>query len=385
MVKSIAVLGSTGSIGTQTLDAARRLGIRVSAISANTDCSGLAAQIVEFRPDMACIADEKRADELRSMLPEDCRTEILTGQQGLIEIASSELSDTVITAVVGAAGIRPTYAAIRAGKRIGLANKETLVAAGTVIMDAARQYGAEIIPVDSEHSAIFQCMMGERRDDVSGIILTASGGPFRGYSLERLRTVTPDMALKHPNWKMGAKITIDSATMMNKGFEVIEASHLFDMKASEVEVLVHPQSIVHSLVKFRDGAVKAQLGVPDMHIPIQLALTYPDRDFSGTPFPDLTARDLTFEEPDTRVFRCLGLAYEAFAAGGTSCAIMNAANEIAVASFLRGLISFTGISEAIESTLSHIPSADARTLDEIEAADAAGREYCRVYIEEFSI
>lgn len=382
MVKSISLLGSTGSIGTQTLDAARRLGIGVSALTANRDYKLLAQQIMEFEPELACIRDSAYLDDLRALLPKACKTILLTGDEGMIESARVRSADICVTAVVGAAGIRPTYAAIMAGKRIGLANKETLVAAGDLIMNAANRMKSEIIPVDSEHSAIFQCLMGENNKDISKLVLTASGGPFRGYNSKQLESVSLEEALKHPNWSMGSKITIDSASMMNKGFEVIEAGHLFNMDVNSVEVLVHPQSIVHSMVKFNDGSIKAQLGVPDMHIPIQLALTYPDRMPSATDFPDLTAASLTFEQPDLKTFRCLDLAYKCYAVGGTSCAIMNAANEIAVAALLNKRIPFVAIPEVIENTLEHIPSVKAVDLDTVEEADMNARVYSSWYIEE---
>ncbi len=382
MVKSISLLGSTGSIGTQTLDAARRLGIGVSALTANSNFRLLAQQIIEFEPEIACIRDSAYLDDLRDMLPKGCKTILLAGDEGMMECARVRSADICVTAIVGAAGIRPTYAAIMAGKRIGLANKETLVAAGDIIMSAAGRMKSEIIPVDSEHSAIFQCLMGENNRDVSKLVLTASGGPFRGYTREQLESVSLEEALRHPNWSMGSKITIDSASMMNKGFEVIEAGHLFNMDVSSVEVLVHPQSIVHSMVKFRDGSVKAQLGVPDMHIPIQLALTYPDRLPSATHYPDLTSGALTFEQPDLDTFRCLDIAYKCYAAGGTCCAVMNAANEIAVSALLNKRIPFIAIPEVIEDTLEHIPSVKAVDLDTVEEADMNARIYSSRYIEE---
>lgn len=382
MVKSISLLGSTGSIGTQTLDAARRLGIGISALTANRDYKLLARQIIEFEPELACIRDSAYLDDMRALLPKGCKTILLTGDEGMIESARVRSADICVTAVVGAAGIRPTYAAIMAGKRIGLANKETLVAAGDLIMNAANRMKSEIIPVDSEHSAIFQCLMGENNKDISKLVLTASGGPFRGYNSKQLESVSLEEALKHPNWSMGSKITIDSASMMNKGFEVIEAGHLFNMDVSSVEVLVHPQSIVHSMVKFNDGSIKAQLGVPDMHIPIQLALTYPDRMPSATDFPDLTSAALIFEQPDLKTFRCLDLAYKCYAVGGTSCAIMNAANEIAVSALLNKRIPFVAIPEVIENTLEHIPSVKVVDLDTVEEADMNARVYSSRYIEE---
>ncbi len=382
MVHSISLLGSTGSIGTQTLDCARQYGINVAALTANKDYVKLAQQIIEFKPLMACICCEEYLSPLKALLPPDCTTEILTGQQGMIKCATVESADICITAVVGAAGIRPTYAAIKAGKRIGLANKETLVAAGTIIMQEARSNSVEIIPVDSEHSAIFQCLMGENTKDVSKLVLTASGGPFRGFTADALTNVTLEQALTHPNWSMGSKITIDSATMMNKGFEVIEAAHLFSMNVNDVEVLVHPQSIVHSMVKFTDGSIKAQLGEPDMHIPIQLALTYPDRLPTQSQYPDLTKGPLTFEQPDLNTFRCLDLAFKCHRQGGTSCAILNAANEIAVGAFLHRRIPFTGIPQVIESALDHIPAMPIIDLDTVECADLQAREYSTQFIKE---
>lgn len=382
MVKSISLLGSTGSIGTQTLDCARQYSIDVASLSANRDYKKLAQQIIEFKPEVACICQAEFLEPLKALLPTDCTTEILTGPEGMIRCATVDKADICVTAVVGASGIRPTYAAIMAGKRIGLANKETLVAAGDFIMAAAKTMNTEIIPVDSEHSAIFQCLMGENTKDLSKIVLTASGGPFRGYTKEQLNNVTLEQALKHPNWSMGSKITIDSASMMNKGFEVIEAGHLFNVSVDDIEVLVHPQSIVHSMVKFTDGSIKAQLGIPDMHIPIQLALTYPDRMPTTSDYPDLTQGPLTFEHPDLDTFRCLGLAFKCYREGGTSCAILNAANEIAVSAFLRKQISFVGIPEIIEDTLLHIPSVALNNLDTVELADRQAREYSTQYIKE---
>lgn len=382
MVKSISLLGSTGSIGTQTLDCARQYNIDVASLSANRDYKKLAEQIIEFEPEIACICQSEYLEPLKALLPANCPTEIVTGQEGMIKCATVSKADICVTAVVGASGIRPTYAAILAGKRIGLANKETLVAAGSIIMEAARLHNTEIIPVDSEHSAIFQCLMGENTKDISKLVLTASGGPFRGFTKEQLNNVTLEQALKHPNWSMGSKITIDSASMMNKGFEVIEAGHLFGVSVDDIEVLVHPQSIVHSMVKFTDGSIKAQLGVPDMHIPIQLALTYPDRMPTVSDYPDLTKGPLTFEHPDLDTFRCLDLAFKCYREGGTSCAILNAANEIAVSAFLHKEITFVGIPQVIEATLEHIPSVELTNLDTVETADRQAREYSARYIKE---
>lgn len=351
MAKNIAILGSTGSIGVQTLDVARNLGIRVSGLSANSNIDLLEKQAREFKPLAVSAGNAALASELDRRL-EGLGIEVMHGAEGLKAIASLGEADTVVTSIVGTAGLLPTLEAIKNGKDIALANKETLVTAGEFVMAEAGRRGVRILPVDSEHAAIFQCLEGNRRSDVASIILTASGGPFRGKKPEELKAVTLEQALKHPNWKMGRKITIDSATLMNKGLEVIEARWLFDVEAERIRVVVHPQSIIHSMVEYIDGSVMAQLGSPDMRIPIQLALTWPERAGNGFAALDLLrCGSLTFEEPDINAFPCLGLAYEALKAGGTMPAAMNAANEAAVGLFVEGKIRFTDIPRIIESVM----------------------------------
>jgi 1-deoxy-D-xylulose-5-phosphate reductoisomerase len=351
MVKNIAILGSTGSIGVQTLEVAKNLGIRVSGLSAGSNIELLEKQAREFRPRAVSVGDAGLARELGRRL-RGLGIEVMSGVDGLKGIASLEEADTVVTSIVGTAGLIPTLEAVRSGKDIALANKETLVTAGAFVMSEARRRNVRIFPVDSEHSAVFQCLQGNRHGDVEAIILTASGGPFRGWKPEELEGVTVAQALKHPNWKMGGKITIDSATLMNKGLEVIEASWLFDMEAERIKVLVHPQSIIHSMVEYADGVVMAQLGPPDMRMPIQLALTWPERAENCFSRLDLLkCGSLTFEEPDTSAFPCLRLAYEALKAGGTMPAAMNAANEAAVGLFIEGRIRFTDIPRIIEKVM----------------------------------
>ena len=335
MMKNISILGSTGSIGRQSLDVIEKLeGIKVVALTAGTSVDLMAEQCRKFVPELAVMASEEAAKKLAAEIA-DLPTRISWGEQGLIEAAELPAADCVITAVVGMVGLKPTLAAIRAGKRIGLANKETLVCAGEIVMREARAHGVEIIPVDSEHSAIFQCLMGNvAHGQIEKIILTCSGGPFFGKTREELKNVTRADALKHPNWKMGAKITIDCSTLMNKGLEVIEAMRLYDLPLEQVQVLIHRQSIVHSMVEYVDGAVMAQLGAPDMRLPIQLALTYPERCECPVENLDLTAQPLVFSPPDLESFPCLRLAMEAAKLGGTACPVMNGANEGAVAVFL---------------------------------------------------
>ncbi len=373
MTACVAFLGSTGSIGTQAIEVCRHLGIRVGAIAAGSDIHKMESQIRLVYPELAVVADEALARRLAEAVA-DTGTRVAGGAEALLEMVTLPAVDTVLTAVVGSVGLVPTVAAIRAGKRIALANKETLVAAGSVIMPLAREHGVDILPVDSEHSALFQSLAGNRAEDVEALLLTASGGPFRGYSAEQLKSVTREQALKHPNWAMGSKITIDSATMMNKGLEVIEARWLFDVPAERIEVLVHPQSIVHSAVAYRDGSIMAQLGAPDMRIPIQLALTWPAR--MENPFRRVSLSEmatLTFEKPDLSVFRCLGLAYEALAAGGTAPAVMNAANEEAVAAFLKETITFAQIADVVAETLTRHRVVQNPTLEDLMAADLEGR------------
>ena len=374
MTKTLSILGSTGSIGRQTLDVVRHLPIRVAALTAGTNVERMAEQVREFRPRLVSMATEAAARELRALLP-DPKPEILWGEEGLLAAASLDEADTVITAVVGMVGLRPTLAALERGKRVGLANKETMVCAGELVMQTARAHGAEIIPVDSEHSAIFQCLMGSRsRDEVKRLILTCSGGPFFGKTRGELERVTRDDALRHPNWKMGEKITIDCATLMNKGLEVIEAMRLYELPPEQVDVLIHRQSIVHSLVEFVDGAVLAQLGVPDMRIPIQLALTYPNRTVNPVPGLDLlSCPPLTFAAPDPEVFPCFAIARAVARRGGSACAVMNGANEVAVAKFLRREIGFYEISDLVKKALDTVPFISDPTLEQILEADRLAR------------
>ena len=379
MVKCVSILGSTGSIGRQSLDIISRLPeIKVAALTAGTSVERMAEQCREFRPQLAVMATEAAAKELASQIS-DLPIRVNWGQEGLLEAASLPGADCVITAVVGMVGLKPTLAAIRAGKRIGLANKETLVCAGELVMAEAEKYHAEIIPVDSEHSAIFQCLMGcGDKKEVKRLILTCSGGPFFGKSREELKTVTQADALKHPNWKMGAKITIDCATLMNKGLEVIEAMRLYRMPLEKVDVVIHRQSVVHSMVEFTDGAVMAQLGTPDMRLPIQLALTYPQRiPCPVEPLNLLTCGPLTFSKPDMENFPCLALAYECAKKGGTACPAMNGANEEAVAMFLRNEIGFYDIYNLVSQAVEAVPFLQNPTLEEILEADRLARAAVR--------
>ncbi|MFR8872355.1 MAG: 1-deoxy-D-xylulose-5-phosphate reductoisomerase [Oscillospiraceae bacterium] len=341
MGRCISVLGSTGSIGRQTLDVANRLGLSVCALTAGSHVDRMAEQCRAFRPKLAVMATQELAEQLAQRLA-DLPIEIRFGADGLLAAASMPEADTVITAVVGMVGLEPTLAAIQAGKRIGLANKETLVCAGELVMHAAEQYGAEIIPVDSEHSAIFQCLAGCRdRSQIRRLILTCSGGPFYGKRREALAYVTRADALRHPNWRMGPKITVDCATLMNKGLELMEAMHLYRLPAEQVDIVIHRQSVVHSLVEYRDGAILAQLGSPDMRLPIQLALTWPDRVPCPAPELDLlTCGPLTFDRPDLETFPCLKLAMEAAKAGGTAGAVLSGANEVAVGLYLLDQVGF---------------------------------------------
>ena len=379
MTKTISILGSTGSIGRQTLDVVRHLPIRVAALSAGTNVERMAEQIREFHPRLVCMATQAAAEALRAQLPEPA-PELVWGEDGLLAVAAAEEADTVITAVVGMVGLRPTLAALKQGKRIGLTNKETMVCAGELVMQTARAHGAQIIPVDSEHSAIFQCLMGSRsREEVKRLILTCSGGPFFGKTREELRGVTRDDALRHPNWKMGEKITIDCATLMNKGLEIIEAMRLYELPAEQVDVVIHRQSIVHSLVEYVDGAMLAQLGVPDMRIPIQLALTYPNRVENPAPGLDLlTCPPLTFAAPDPEAFPCFAIARAVAKQGGTACAVMNGANEVAVARFLRREIGFYDVSALVQAALDKVPFAANPSLEEILEADRLARSAVQV-------
>ena len=376
MVKCVSVLGSTGSIGRQSLDIISRMPVKVAALTAGTSVERMAQQCRQFQPELAVMATQEAAYALQEQI-KDLPTRIAWGEEGLIEAAAIPSADCVITAVVGMLGLKPTLAAIRAGKRIGLANKETLVCAGELVMAEAEKYGTEIVPVDSEHSAIFQCLMGiGGKREISRLILTCSGGPFFGMSREQLKKVTKADALKHPNWKMGAKITIDCATLMNKGLEVIEAMRLYRVPLEQVDVVIHRQSIVHSMVETVDGAVMAQLGAPDMRLPIQLALTYPERQACPVDKLDLTACSaLTFSKPDMEAFPCLALARECAAAGGTACPVMNGANEAAVAMFLNDEIGFYDIYDLVKGAVDTVPFIQNPTLEQILQSDRLAREY----------
>ncbi len=377
-VKRLAILGSTGSIGTQTLDVVRRQSelFQVTALAANTSDDALERQIEEFQPEIAVLVDEKAASRLRGRY--HGKTEILSGDAGLLQAAAYDRADTVVTSMVGFAGLAPTLEALKAGKTIALANKETLVVAGELVTALAKEKGVSILPVDSEHCALFQCLQGERRDTVERLILTASGGPFRGKTTEELKSVTVADCLKHPTWSMGKKITVDSATLVNKGLEVIEAHWLYDVPYEKIDVAVHPQSIVHSMVEFRDGAVMAQLGLPDMRLPIQYALTYPKReaaDFGRMDFKTQTS--LSFEPPDMKTFRGLALAYAAGKAGGTAPCVLNGANEEAVAAFLAGRIGFLDIYDCIERAMDAQENVLHPSFGTLCEADARARAFVR--------
>ena len=375
MTNTIAVLGSTGSIGRQTLDVANQLGLRVAVLTAHTRVEQMEKQARKFRPRLAVMTDETAARDLAVRLS-DTDVRVMGGQAALEEAAVFSEADTVVTAVVGMVGLKPTLAAIREKKRIALANKETLVCAGELVMDAAEESGAEMIPVDSEHSAIFQCLQGcADKREVKRLILTCSGGPFYGMNRIEAGKMTKADALKHPNWKMGPKITVDCATLMNKGLEVIEAMRLYRLPLEQVDVVIHRQSIVHSLVEFRDGAVLAQLGTPDMRLPIRYAMTYPEREESPLePLDLLSCPPLTFDRPDREVFPCLALAEKAAVRGGTACAVLNGANEKAVQLFLEGKIGFYDIFYLTERAVEALPVVKKPTLEEILAADQAARE-----------
>ena len=374
MSKTISILGSTGSIGRQTLDVAEQMGLRVAALTANASVERMEAQARQFRPRLAVMTDESAAKDLAVRLA-DTETKVLGGFDALTEAATAPEADTVVTAVVGMVGLRPTLAAIEAKKRIALANKETLVCAGGLVMDAADRYGAEIVPVDSEHSAIFQCVQGcADRGEIKRLILTCSGGPFYGMTYGEVGKMTKADALKHPNWKMGPKITVDCATLMNKGLEVIEAMRLYRLPLEQVSVVIHRQSIIHSLVEYRDGAVLAQLGTPDMRLPIRYAMTYPNRGVNpAEPLDLLTCPPLTFAAPDRETFPCLRLAEEAATEGGTACAILNGANEEAVRLFLADRVGFHDIHRLVAKARAEVPVVQDPSLEEILAADAAAR------------
>ncbi len=375
MVNCVSILGSTGSIGRQSLDIIEHLQIPVAALTAGSNVERMAQQCRKYRPALAVMATQEAAQQLQDVIS-DLPVRIAYGEAGLIEAATMPQADCVITAVVGMLGLKPTLAAIRAKKRIGLANKETLVCAGELVMAEAKKYGAQIIPVDSEHSAIFQCLMPTLScREVSRIILTCSGGPFYGMTKDQLARVTKADALRHPTWKMGAKITIDCATLMNKGLEVIEAMRLYDLPAEKVDVVIHRQSIVHSMVEFTDGAVMAQLGVPDMRLPIQLAMTYPERLPCPVDRLDLVSSPpLTFFAPDMDAFPCLKLARECAKAGGNTCAVMNGANEAAVALYLADKIGFYDIYDLVSRAVETIPYVKDPTLTQILEADRLARQ-----------
>lgn len=375
MSSCISILGSTGSIGRQSLEVIAACGMRVAALTANSSVNQLEEQARKFHPELAVMMDESAAADLRVRLA-DTDIRVAGGMEGLLEAAVIPSADTVITAVVGIVGLRPTLAAIREGKRIGLANKETLVCAGTLVLEEAKDYGAEIIPVDSEHSALFQCLQGNRdRGEVKRLILTCSGGPFYGKKAAELKGMTREDALRHPNWSMGAKITVDSATLMNKGLEVIEAMHLYHMPPEKISVVVHRESIIHSLVEYCDNAMIAQLGAPDMRLPIQYALTFPKRVPGPATELDLwNCGPLTFGSPDLETFRCLDLALSAARTGGTAGAVLNGANEAAVAQFLAGKIGFLDIGEKVARAMEQVPVCANPGLTDVLEADRAARE-----------
>ena len=365
-MKNLVILGSTGSIGTQTLEIVRaNEGLNVLALAAGKNVDLMEQQIREFKPEYACMYDEKAYNDLCGRV-KDINVKVLFGMDGLLEISSLEKADIVVTALVGMIGIKPTIAAIRAKKTIALANKETLVTAGHIIMPMAKEYGVSILPVDSEHSAIFQSLNGENRKNISRILLTASGGPFRGKSFSELQSMTVEDALKHPNWSMGKKVTIDSASLVNKGLEVIEAKWLFSVDAKDIQVLIHPQSVLHSAVEYTDGAVIGQMGIPDMKLPIQYALFYPDRKPMYNNRVDFfKLQNLSFFEPDLKTFKGLSFAYKAIEAGGAMPTVFNAANEMAVKDFLNRKISFTGIYEYIEAAMADVKNIENPSVEEI--------------------
>ena len=375
-MKKIAILGSTGSIGTQTLAIVREQGdIQVVAMAAGSNISLLEAQMREFKPSLVSVWDEKKAKELRTNT-KDLGIKIVSGMEGLLEVSVIPESEILVTAIVGMLGIRPTIAAIKAGKKIALANKETLVTAGHIIIPLAKEYKVPILPVDSEHSAIFQSLQGAGDNKISRILLTASGGPFRGRKADELKNIQVEDALKHPNWSMGRKITIDSSTLVNKGLEVMEAKWLFDVTLDQIQVVVHPQSVIHSAVEYQDGAVIAQLGTPDMRLPIQYALYYPERrNLSGRRLDLFEIADLTFEKPDTDTFRGLALAYQAMEKGGNIPTVYNAANEKAVSLFLDRKISYPEITELIEACMENAEFIDHPDVDEILGTEAAAYEF----------
>lgn len=376
MLERIAVLGSTGSIGTSTLEVVRqhREEFSIVALAAGSNVERMIEQVKEFSPKLVSMGTKEAADKVRQEV--SSKVKVVWGKEGLLEVAQHPDATYVVSALVGSMGLPPTLAAIEAGKKIGLANKETLVTAGHLVSSAAKKHQVPILPIDSEHSALFQCLNGEHREDVRKLILTASGGAFREKSREELVGVTKEQALKHPNWSMGAKVTIDSATLMNKGLEVIEAHWLYDMPYEDIEVLIHPQSIIHSMVEFQDGAVMAQLGTPDMKVPIQYALSYPRRlPLETEPIDFVKLARLDFRAPDLNRFPCLKMAYEAGKVGGTMTTVLNAANEIAVEKFLQDEIPFLQIEEIVEQTLMQHEKIDHPSLEEIEWADRWARNF----------
>ena len=375
MVRAISILGCTGSIGRQTIAVAEHINMPVAALTANRKIDLLEEQARRLHPKFVAVYDEQAAKQFKIAVA-DTDIRVGSGMAGLIEAATMEESDCVVTAVSGAVGLRPTLAAIDQRKRIALANKETLVCAGDIVMARAEEKGAEIVPVDSEHSAIFQCLMGRKKGELRKILLTGSGGPFRGKARRELEDVTPEQAVKHPNWSMGAKISVDSATMMNKGLEFIEAMHLFAVTPDDIQVVIHPQSVIHSMVELVDGTVIAQLGVPDMGLPIQLALTYPERQKSMFQRLDFTKlKDLTFEAPDFEKTPCLKLAMDAARTGGTAPCVMSAANEVAVGMFLRHELGYNRIYDAAAGAIEAVGVVQNPDLDTILEADAAARAY----------
>lgn len=375
-MKNISVLGSTGSIGTQTLDiVSKNDDLKVVALAAYGSIELLEKQIREFKPELVCVYDEEKANKLRQNI-NDLAIKVVSGMDGLMEAASIDSADIVVTAIVGMIGLQPTMAAIKAGKDIALANKETLVTAGHIIIPAAKEYNVKILPVDSEHSAIFQCLNGENQREIDKILLTASGGPFRGKKTEELKDVSVEAALKHPNWAMGKKITIDSATMVNKGLEVIEAKWLFGVDFSQVQVVVQPQSLIHSMIQFKDGAIMAQLGTPDMRLPIQYAIYYPERRYlDGQRVDFAKISQITFEEPDMETFKGLKLAYEAGQCGGSMPTVFNAANERAVAMFLDKKIKFLDIYEIIEESMGNVKLVKEPSIAQILDVEKATYEF----------
>lgn len=380
MIKTVSILGSTGSIGTQSLEVCEKHGIKVTALAAHSSIDMLEQQARKFMPSKVCIYRDDKYSELKERLA-DTDIKVLSGMDGLCEIAVMEESDIVLNSVVGMVGLLPTLTAMEAGKNVALANKETLVAGGKIVTELAKKKGVTIYPIDSEHSAVFQCLQGNKREQLSKMILTASGGPFFGYTYDQLRNVTKEQALKHPNWDMGNKITIDSATLRNKGLEFIEAKWLFDLRPDQIEIVVHRQSVVHSAVEYNDYSVIAQMGVPDMKIPIQYALLYPDRMECPTGRLSLTDYGkLTFEKPDYDTFKCLSAAIEAIKRGGAYPCLVNSANEEAVRAFLHDEIKFIQIGEIVSSVLDKFEYFDINSYEDVTKADTMAREYVRSVI-----